>query len=231
MRRIITPFVCFLWLFGCQSSQEQQVIQLKEGTNVRELISVDSFHLDQSEISSDGYRAFVSDSVKQASAHGRELVAAMLGRNLKDYYARIFVLGKLVSAPDSKMLSITDSLFTQNQKTDLFYFIVFTKSMNGADGFYSEALGQSALKFLRSKTETFADYFNIAPKLDVTDLDNWASCVYSEIMISRESEEEVAINELETELLENIKTARKEDQVIVSLFLRKLKMLNDSKHE
>jgi hypothetical protein len=160
---------------------------------------------------------------KTVSPYQQELNKALADTTIDDYYKEIYRQEKLISADDNKMLSITEKLFTNDTDKDLFYFIVFTKSMNGSDGFYSEAVGLSAFEFVKTKTEQFADYFNIAPKLTDQDMENWAQYVYGEIQISRENHEEKAVKELETQLLENIKEARKEYRVIIERFIEKIK--------
>jgi hypothetical protein len=157
------------------------------------------------------------------STYQQELNKALVDTTIDDYYKSIYRQEKLISADDNKMLSITDSLFTDDPGKDLFYFLVFTKSMNGSDGFYSEAVGLSSFKFVTTETEKFADYFNIAPKLTDQDMENWAYYVYGEIQISRENEEKQAVKELETQLLDNIQEARKEYRVIIEQFIEKIK--------
>lgn len=152
-----------------------------------------------------------------------ELNKALADSTIDNYYKEIYRQEKLIKADDNKMLSVTENLFTSDTDKDLFYFIVFTKSMNGSDGYYSEAIGLSAFEFVTEKTEQFADYFNIAPKLNNQDMDNWAQYVYGEIHISRENEEKKAVNELESLLLENIKGARKEFEVVIKRFIEKIK--------
>ncbi|HZH87349.1 MAG TPA: hypothetical protein VFD77_08525 [Brumimicrobium sp.] len=157
------------------------------------------------------------------SPYQQELNKALADTAIDDYYKEIYRQEKLISAHHNKMLSIRDSLFTDDPDKDLFYFIVFTKSMRNSDGFYSEAVGLSSFEFVRTKTEKFADYFNIAPNLTDQDMDNWAQYVYGEIQISRENQEEQAVNELESELLDNMKEARKEYRVIIEKFIEKIK--------
>lgn len=160
--------------------------------------------------------------------HLREVINVLKNKNIDIYFKEIYYKEHLIEEDNNKMLSITDSLFTNNTKTDLFYFIVFTKSMNGSDGFYSEAVGMSAMSFIKEKTEYFADYFNIAPKLTEKDMDNWAGYIYGEIQISREDEEEKAINELENELLENIKGARKEYKPVIEELIEKIRKAHNN---
>ena len=50
-------------------------------------------------------------------------------------------------------------------------------------------------------------------------MDNWAQYVYGEIQISRENEEKKAVKELEIQLLENIKGARKEYEIVIKRFI------------
>lgn len=168
------------------------------------------------------------DSNKTISPYQKELNNTLANNTIDNYFKDVYHQEKLIPADDNKMLSITDSLFTTDEKTDLFYFIVFTKSMNGSDGFYSEALGISAFNFVSKNTEWFADYFNIAPKLTNKDMDNWANYVYGEIQISREGEELKAIKELEVIVLENIKVARKEYRPVIEKFIGKIKKAHNN---
>ena len=160
------------------------------------------------------------------SPNQQELNKALADPTIDKYYKEIYKQEKLITVDDNKMLSITEKLFTNDSDKDLFFFIVFTKSMNGSDGFYSEAVGLSAFEFVTKKTEWFADYFNIAPKLNEKDMDNWAQYVYGEIQISRENEEKKAIKELESQLLDNIKGARKEYENVIKRFIEKVKSTN-----
>ena len=57
-------------------------------------------------------------------------------------------------------------------------------------------------------------------------MDNWAQYVYGEIQISRENEEKKAIKELESQLLDNIKGARKEYENVIKRFIEKVKSTN-----
>lgn len=115
-----------------------------------------------------------------------------------------------------------------NQK--LFYFIVFTKSMNGSDGFYSESVGVSAYNFITQRTEQFAEFFNSSPKLNEKDMDNWAEYIYNEIQISRENQEQLAIDQLESELTEKLKESRKEHKVVIEMLIKKIKRINELNH-
>lgn len=160
---------------------------------------------------------------KTVSLYQQELNKSIDDNTIDDYYKDIYRQEKLISADDDKMLSITERLFTDDPEKDLFYFIVFTKSMNGSDGFYSEAVAFSSFEFVTTKTEKFADYFNITPKLTDKDMKNWAQYVYGEIQISRENEEEQAVKELERKLLDNIREARKEYRIVIENFIENIK--------
>ncbi len=157
------------------------------------------------------------------SPNQQELNKALADPTIEDYYKEIYNQEKLIWTDENKMLSITEKLFTKESNKDLFFFIVFTKSMNGSDGFYSEAVGLSAYKFVTKKTEWFADYFNIAPKLNDQDMDNWAKYVYGEIQISKENGEKKAVDDLEKQLLANIKEARGEYEIVIKRFIKKIR--------
>lgn len=126
----------------------------------------------------------INQTGKKYSAYQRELVNALNDPSIDKYYKEIYNQEKLISTDEIKMLSITDSLFTLNPDNEFFYFVVFTKSMNGSDGFYAEAMGISAFKFVTTRTIQFADYFYMATCLTDYDLDIWAKNIYGEIQIS-----------------------------------------------
>ena len=140
-----------------------------------------------------------------------------------DYFENIYRQEKLIIAEDIIMLSVVDSLSSNDPDKNLFYFIVFTKSMNGSDGFYSEAVALAAFEYITTQTERFAVYFNTSPKLTDMDMDNWASYIFGEIEISRENHELKAVDELEIQLLDNIKGAENEYKVIIERLLEKIK--------
>ena len=156
------------------------------------------------------------------SPYKKELKKVLNHPTIDNYYKEIYKHEKLIQADDIKMLSIMDSLFTKNQETSLFFFIVFTKSMNGSDGFYSEALGFSALEFITTHTIEFASYFNIMPNLTEKDMDNWVFYIMGELQISADDELK-AIEKIERQMLENIKKSKEEYAVVVSRFIKKLK--------
>ena len=215
-----------LVLFSCGNQQSEKSKVESSSSNTIKTLSVNSFYIDEEEVNSDEWKVFITDSTMSHSPFQIELDNALNNESIDNYYKEIYQKERLISADDVKMLSITDSLFTADTETDLFYFIVFTKSMNDSEGFYSEALGLSAFNFLAKKTEWFADYFNIAPKLTDKDMDNWAYCVFGEIQISRKGEELKAIEELELVTLNNIREARKEYRPVIEKIIEKIKAHN-----
>ncbi|MBL4753935.1 MAG: hypothetical protein JKY52_10135 [Flavobacteriales bacterium] len=140
-----------------------------------------------------------------------------------EYYKDVYSQEKLMPADDILMLSITDSLFTKNPENELFYFVVFTKSMIGSDGFYSEALGLSCYNFITTKSTKFATHFSSEPKLTEDDLNNWADYIFGEIQISRENEELEAIMELEAQLIDDIKASKIEYKELIERLIAKIK--------
>ena len=212
-----------LVLFSCGNQQTENSKTKLDSYDSIKSVTVDRIDLDENEINSNAWTEYKSDSSTSDSPMQIELNNALENESIDKYYKEVYLKEKLISADDNKILSITDSLFTNNTETDLFYFIVFTKSMNGSNSFYAEALGLSAFDFVIKKTEWFTDYFNVAPKLTDKDMDNWADCIYGEIQISRENEEEKAIKELENKLLKNIKGARKEYKPVIEKLIEKIK--------
>ncbi|MFK8056870.1 MAG: toxin-antitoxin system YwqK family antitoxin [Saprospiraceae bacterium] len=143
--------------------------------------------------------------------------------NSTSYFKQVYTQEKLVRASDEKMLSIADSLFSGNYSTSLFHFIVFTKSMNGADGFYSEILCSSAHKYIMEQTLSFTKHFTATPKLGEPDIDNWASSIYGEIQISREGDEALAIKQIEKVMLNNVQAASPAHRDFIKQLIRKIK--------
>lgn len=157
------------------------------------------------------------------SSYQHELNKALNDSTIELYYNNVYSQGKLIPASDDVMLSITDSLLTHDPDRKLFYFIVFTKSMNGADGFYAEAVGLSAFNFVTTRPEWFADYFNISPRLTDKDMDNWAKCIYGEIQISEEGHEQEAVKDLENVLLHDTRELRGEYKSVIEKLIEKIK--------
>lgn len=148
-----------------------------------------------------------------------------------DYYFDIYKQEKLIAADDILMLSITDSLFSKDKENELFYFIVFTKSMNGSDGFYSEAVGLSCFNFITTNPITFAKYFLSESKLNDNDFKNWADYIYGEIQISRENQEHEAIRELEELLKEKVKDSKNEYRELIDKLIDEIKTAHNRVHK
>jgi len=212
MKSIIIPGLCLMFL-SCGPQNGKRESLLADSTREKNAFS-----------DAPGINATTVDQVDEiGSPYQQELNRALADSSIDDYYKEIYRQEELVPAEDSKMLSIREKLFTDDSDKDLFFFIVFTKSLNGSDGFYSEAAGLSAFEFVTKRTEWFADYFSVAPKLNDRDMENWAKYVYGEIKISRENEETEAVQELEAQLYENIKIARGEYHAVIEEFMAKVK--------
>ena len=121
------------------------------------------------------------------------------------------------------MLTVPDSLFTANPDRAAFFFLVFTKSMNGSDGFYSEALGMSSFNYLSERTQRFAHIFSTTPELTDADLENWASYVHMELGISRGDDLEVAVRELTTHLSKKAAGMMPAERTVINKLIAKIK--------
>jgi len=142
-------FILGLYFISCGSFQ---TVKHKTEINKKDTpdsVSIDTFYIGKSRTNGKtDYKEYVMDSSKINSPFQIELNNTLKIESIDDYFKEVYLQEKLISADEIKMLSITDSLFTNNSETDLFYFIVFTKSMNGSDGFYSEALGLTTFDFI-----------------------------------------------------------------------------------
>jgi hypothetical protein len=121
-----------------------------------------------------------------------------------EYFSEIIHNQKMVKSSDIQMLSIIDSLFSNDVKRQGFYFLVYTKSMRDSDGFYSESLSAKSLEYLTSRTDEFV--FNITSIQDINEVDitNWARLIFNEIRINNEGKESEEINRIKNLLLGKI---------------------------
>ncbi len=96
---------------------------------------------------------------------------------------------KIPVSDDIEVLSLMDSIFTNNKDTGPFYFLTLTQTMEKADGAYAEPLGVMCRKFIETRTKEFFDYFINEPMLTDQNFSEWAQLVAGEIAISAEGHE------------------------------------------
>ncbi len=143
--------------------------------------------------------------------------------SLNAYFQLIYESKHFVQHDDDHVaLTITDSLFAKTQGQDHFYFVVFTRSLNGADGFYSEAAGKAAYTFVIKETERFAEFFTDSKELSSTDLRNWASMINGEIQIVSEGRAKEARKKLHDRLRDNIQTSNQANRNMIESFINEL---------
>ncbi len=155
---------------------------------------------------------------------GEEYISRCIAdSSINQYYKDILKAEHLIFLSDEDlMLSVTDSLFSLNPDRQFFFFIVFTKSMNGSDGFYSEAVSLNALNFIKVHTVLFANYFSSTSYLNESDFQNWIRYVCGEIMISAGDERLSEINNLVAILKENTKYSNYKHKQIIDRFTEEL---------
>ena len=160
------------------------------------------------------------------SIYRLDLLSAIQNRNIDPYYKNIIEEGRFIANPSEyKMMALTDSLlFNCDPGQSIFYFISFTKSMNGSDGFYSEAVSMGAFRFVTTQTSKFLSYFDVGVQLGEKDLNNWARFIFGEIQIVSEKKELKAIDELEVLLKENAKGMKNEYLEIIDKLIKKIRI-------
>lgn len=87
---------------------------------------------------------------------------------------------------DSYLLSLIDSLNSNDKISRNYYFKVFNKIMDKSDGYVSEAIGVDALEYTSYHTKEFIEW---SSALTIEQLDSWAYHVGIEIYLSSQSNE------------------------------------------
>jgi hypothetical protein len=80
---------------------------------------------------------------------------------------------------------VMDSLLSESPEDRKFYFNVFVKILEKADGALSEAVGQPALQYVENYTTEFMD---LSAKLSKEQFGSWASFVGWEILLSSQGD-------------------------------------------
>lgn len=155
----------------------------------------------------------------QYSPFEAKITAALQDASVPTYFKEVYKAGKLLPCrDDNEILAICDSLSSSNSEHAYFYFMLFTKSLKSADGFYAEAVCGYSYSFLLEHTEAFADYFNRSDQLTEENLAEWAICAYGEIAISEEQRER-ALSHYKAMLNNQVQQYRKEYWPIMDRFV------------
>lgn len=152
---------------------------------------------------------------RKVSVYDVQIKKCLNDTTVPAYFKEVFLRDTLVKADDDLMLSIIDSLYTTNDHYAFFYFTVFTKSMKGADGFYSEGVGLDAMRYIKIYADRFALYFNKSNQFTKHDLNNWGLSLYCELSIVHGENQEQGIKELEHYLKTSIQAWNKEDKKVI----------------
>tara|TARA_B100001173_G_C15774606_1_gene456610 strand:- start:45 stop:704 length:660 start_codon:yes stop_codon:yes gene_type:complete len=150
--------------------------------------------------------------------------------NISSYLKEIYAQKKLVPANDSIMLTIVDSIGTKS-KNSLFYFLTFTYSMNGSDGFLSEIIGYTSLDYLKNNTKEFFNYYNTVEELNENHLGQWAEYIANEIYISNSEQIETIdtnifhqeIDKFKKEIISNLQSENEKYSTLIQKLFFKIK--------
>ncbi|MEO5643325.1 MAG: hypothetical protein ABIQ40_19675 [Bacteroidia bacterium] len=136
----------------------------------------------------------------------------------KDLYTK-----KVQISDEERILALMDSVFTTNDETAPFYFLVITQTMEKADGSYSEPLGMMAKEYVETNTMQFLDYFLNEPLLTAQNSEEWSRNVGYEIMIANESDELNAFATMEKEMRKNCNECSYREKEKLNEFLVEVK--------
>jgi hypothetical protein len=94
---------------------------------------------------------------------------------------QMFLDNKLLPNDNSPTLRTMDSLLSKNQESRKFYFMVFVKIMDKADGALAESVGLPAMQYVEEYTDEFLD---LSSNLTNEQFSSWATFVAWEILLS-----------------------------------------------
>ena len=94
---------------------------------------------------------------------------------------KMFLDNKLLPNDDGPTLRTMDSLLSGNPEDRKFYFMVFVKIMDNADGALAESVGLTAMKYVELYTDEFLD---LSSNLSNGQFNSWATFVGWEILLS-----------------------------------------------
>lgn len=141
----------------------------------------------------------------------------------KDLYS-----GKVKPTDSDENLALIDSINSVGHARG-FYFLAITKTMQYADGTYSEPLGIATKEFIVNNTVEFLSNFKDNPDLLTNnDFENWARTTYGEIQISSEESEQKAVSDLETIMIANCQGLSKEFKDKALEFTRLMKKIPEN---
>jgi hypothetical protein len=147
----------------------------------------------------------------------------LVDRNTKEI-GQMFLDNKLLPNDNVPTLRTIDSLFCKNPEDRKFYFRVFVKIMDKADGALAEEIGLKARLFIQKYTYEFLD---LSANLTEKQFSTWATFVGWEIQLSsiddpvKEGESFIEkLNTISSEL-DNERKQRLEDfNKIISMYLK-----------
>lgn len=137
-------------------------------------------------------QTFAGHSIEYYLAHPQIPVIA------KELYSQ-----KVPLAAEERILALMDSVFTANDETAPFYFLMLTKTMEKADGSFTEPLAMMAKEYVETNTAEFVDYFLNEPLLTDQNFEEWARLVAGEIMIEAEYKEIAHLNKVTDRMKNN----------------------------
>lgn len=138
--------------------------------------------------------------------------------NITEYHKFIYDNAKFVPHPkDNIVLSIIDSL--DSKYNHHYHFVVFTKSLNGSDGYYFEGAGKAAYNYVKENTKKFASLIASSSELNEIDFSNWANAILGEIQIEFEGDETIEILRYGKEIQSKVKESSEVNRNIIDTLI------------
>ncbi len=150
----------------------------------------------------------------------RTLKAHLSDPEIPSKFKEIFISNGDSLRDDALSLALTDSLFSNDEVRQPFYFVLFTRTMWWADAAFLEPLNFAAKKYAMIHTAMLMESLNGEPTLNDADRNHWTEAVAMEIAISSEGVEQEALEELRYVMMENAEPKQHES---VQTFIEKVK--------
>lgn len=199
----VVPFIFCLFFIACDSPTDEQLVTSPDSIPVTDTVATTL--------------TANSDSVLNGKEIGYYLTHPDIPEKIKSLYRS---RNDRQSAWEINL--VNDSIYSTNEETQPFYFLVTSVLLRNLDGAYSEPVGIKAKDYVETHSLQFVQLFTHEPLLNDSLLGDWAKLVSGEIKISDEGHEQDAAVLLKQTMELNCKNATKDELSKLNTFTAKV---------